>query len=172
MLAMNYDCCCYWAGEEHGLDDFKQLMARLVSQDGTQYSFGNCLIAMDGDMLAGVLVSYDGGQLHRLREAFVRGAKAAFGHDFSHIEDETSEGEYYLDSLAVKVNYRHRGIASALIGTAIQRAKSMGFPRVGLLVDKSNPSAERLYCSLGFQFVNDTSWGGHPMRHLQLEVHP
>lgn len=172
MIAMDYDCCRHWAGAGHTLEDFRQLMVRLVSQSGTQYSLGNCLVAMDGNTLAGVLVSYDGGQLHRLREAFVTGAKEAFGKDYSSIEDETSEGEFYLDSLAVKESYRHQGIASALISAAIQRASSMGIPRVGLLVDKGNPVAESLYHSLGFRFVNDTSWGGHPMRHLQLAVRP
>ena len=33
------------------------------------------------------------------------------------------------------------------------------FRRVGLLVDKGNPKAERLYTSLGFIYRNDTTWG-------------
>jgi len=171
MLAMDYECCRYWAGDEHTLEDFWHLMLRLVQQDDTQYSYTNCLVAMDGDTLAGVLVSYDGGQLHRLRESFIRGAKDAFQQDYSNIEDETSEGEYYLDSLAVKDSYRHQGIATALIKAAIRQSCILGLPRVGLLVDMGNPSAERLYRSLGFRYANDASWGGHPMRHLQLDIH-
>ena len=38
----------------------------------------------------------------------------------------------------------------------------------GLLVDKDNPVGEALYTSVGFQYVNDNQWGGHPMKHLIL----
>jgi hypothetical protein len=44
----------------------------------------------------------------------------------------------------------------------------MGLPAVGLLVDKGSPIGEALYASLGFRYVNDSSWGGHSMKHLVL----
>jgi hypothetical protein len=44
----------------------------------------------------------------------------------------------------------------------------MGLPCVGLLVDKGNPAGEALYASVGFRYVNDSLWGGHPMKHLTL----
>ena len=49
-----------------------------------------------------------------------------------------------------------------------ERANRMGLPCVGLLVDKDNPVGEALYTSVGFQYVNDNQWGGHPMKHLIL----
>lgn len=169
MLAMNHECCLNWAGPDHTLDDFRQVMRRLVGLDASQYSYRNCLVAMEGDRLMGILAAYDGADLHRLRQPFVDAAKEAFGQDYSHIDDETAPGELYLDSLAVKTEFRHRGVASALLQAAKQRARQSGIPRVGLLVDMGNPSAERLYRALGFEFVNETSWGGHPMRHLQWD---
>ena len=36
----------------------------------------------------------------------------------------------------------------------------------GLLVDKGNPKAEKLYIRVGFEYSNDATWGGHPMKHL------
>ena len=45
----------------------------------------------------------------------------------------------------------------------------MGLPAVGLLVDKGNPLAEKLYARVGFGYVDDNEWGGHPMRHLQMK---
>lgn len=85
--------------------------------------------------------------------------------DFSGMDDETQAGEYYIDSLAVDTRYRHQGLATLLLRKLIDQ-KGRKQP-VGLLVDKGNPSAERLYRSLGFEYVNDTTWGGHEMRHLQ-----
>ena len=49
-----------------------------------------------------------------------------------------------------------------------ERASRLGLPCVGLLVDKDNSIGDALYASVGFQYVNDNQWGGHPMKHLEL----
>ena len=89
--------------------------------------------------------------------------------DYSNMDDETAEGEFYLDSLAVYPHYRKRGIASQLLNRFIIHAASLGLP-AALLVDKGNPSAERLYTSMGFEYCNDATWGGHAMRHLVYKL--
>lgn len=164
MEAMDYDCCRNFAGPHHTLDDFHTMLTELVEMERSQYSYRNTLCAMVGDQLAGVLVSYDGKDLLMLREAFIAKAKEHFGQDFSGMDEETQEGEYYLDSLCVKKEYRKHGIATALLREAISRH---GDQPVGLLVDVTHPWAERLYTSIDFRFVNETAWGGHQMRHLQ-----
>ena len=154
MMAMNHECCQNFAGPHHTLADFHRMMTTLVRRENSQYSYRNAWVALDDKttdgkpVVAGVIVGYDGADLHRLREAF-----------------ETQAGEYYIDSLAVDTRYRHQGLATLLLRKLIDQ-KGRKQP-VGLLVDKGNPSAERLYRSLGFEYVNDTTWGGHEMRHLQ-----
>jgi len=171
MQAMNEDCCQYFAGPNHTLEDFHEVMTHLVERDDSQYSYLNTIVAMDEqDELMGICVMYDGAKLHSLRRAFVQAAKEHFEMDFSGMDDETQSGELYLDSLAVKERFRGQGIATALLKSTPARAKEMGIPAVGLLVDKGNPMAERLYYQVGFEYVNDDSWGGHPMKHLQLKV--
>lgn len=165
MEAMDYDCCRNFAGPHHTLDDFHTMLTELVEMEHSQYSYRNTLCAMVGDQLAGVLVSYDGKDLPNLRQAFISKAKERLGQDFSSMDEETQAGEYYLDSLCVKKEFRKRGIASALLREAISRH---GDQPVGLLVDVTHPWAERLYTSIGFRFVNETKWGGHEMRHLQF----
>ena len=105
-----------------------------------------------------------------MRKRFLDEALATFGIDYSGMDAETQEGEYYLDSLAVSSSYRGKGIAKLLLNAAIQRGKELGIPKVGLLVDKGNPRAESLYTRMGFQFVNYTTWGGHGMKHLQINA--
>lgn len=167
MQAMNYDCCRYYAGPEHSLEDFERMMTRLVEAENSQYSYTNTHVALDDDgSVAGICVTYDGARLHELREAFIKAAREFFGRDYSTIGDETSPGELYIDSLAVDVKHRGRGIAGELLRVAIAKAAAMGIP-AGLLVDKGNPLAERLYVRTGFKHVGDTVWGGHPMKHLQ-----
>lgn len=167
MTAMSDECCLNLAGNEHTLHDFQRLITELVCAEDSQYSYRNCLAAMAGDEVVGVCVAYDGALLHVLRHAFVDGARRAFGIDHSGMADETSAGEFYIDSLAVADAYRRRGIARLLLLRTIDKALQAGAPRVGLLVDKANPNAERLYKALGFEYVGDAAWGGHAMKHLQ-----
>jgi ribosomal protein S18 acetylase RimI-like enzyme len=169
MEAMDLDCCQYFAGPQHNLHDFELLMTTLVEAENSQYSYRNTLVALnEAQQVLGACVTYDGKDLRQLRKAFLEGALKAFGRDFSAMEDETQEGELYIDSLCVLKEFRHQGIASALLKASIEKAKSLHIPAIGLLVDKGNPKAEALYQSLGFTYKNDASWGGHPMKHLQI----
>lgn len=166
MEAMDYDCCRFFAGPNHSLVDFEVMMTRLVRRTDSQYSYLNTLVyTSPEDTPAGIIVAYDGSQLHELRKAFIEEALQAFGIDYSGMDDETQAGEYYLDSLCVDSRYRHQGIASALLRAAWEEGNSRGLD-TGLLVDFGNPSAEKLYAALGFEFKNYTQWGGHKMKHL------
>jgi len=171
MEAMNHECCMYFAGPEHTLDDFHLMMTRLVESEESQYSYRNTLAAVDDKgCVAGICVTYDGSCLHRLRRAFIAAAKKELGRDFSGMDDETQAGELYIDSIAVESRFRGQGVATALLEAAAAKARSMRLPAVGLLVDKGNPNAERLYLRAGFRHVNDAVWGGHPMKHLLKEI--
>lgn len=165
MEAMNHDCCQWFAGPHHTLADFHALMTRLVRSECSQYSYLNTLVCRDNDVV-GICTSYDGSKLKTLRAAFVREALATFGRDFSDMDDETSAGELYIDSLCVRADHRGQGLARALLNATQERARAMGLP-TGLLVDIGNPQAERLYLGLGYRQVGTNQWGGHAMKHLQ-----
>ena len=171
MAAMSEDCCLYYAGPEHTLDDFRQMMTRLVEKDFSQYSYRNTLVAKDdAGELMGAIVTYDGALLHELRKVFIAAAQECFGRDYSGMSDETQAGELYVDSFAVFPQYRRKGVATALLHAAISRAAELGHGIVGLLVDKGNPTAQRLYEKVGFCYVGDAEWGGHPMKHMQIKT--
>ena len=172
MLAMNHECCKNFAGSSHTLEDFHNMMTRLVAREDSQYSYKNTLVALDEDSedVIGICVSYDGADLHSLRKAFIEEAIKEFGIDYSGIDDETEKGELYIDSLAVDERYRNMGIASALLKATCEKAESLNIPSTGLLVDCGNPKAEQLYSKLGFKYLNDTAWGGHKMKHLQKQI--
>ena len=46
MMAMTDDCCLYFCGDGHGLEDFYRMMTTLVEREDSQYSFKNTLAAM------------------------------------------------------------------------------------------------------------------------------
>ena len=168
MMAMTDDCCLHFCGVGYGLDDFYRMMTSLVEREDSQYSYKNTLVAMDDEKVVGVAVSYDGARLNELRQAFIEAAKEQIGKDHSGMDDETQAGELYLDSLAILSEYRRQGIARKLLRATKEKADQMGLPCLGLLVDKGNPAGESLYASVGFRYVNDSNWGGHPMKHLVL----
>ena len=168
MMAMTDDCCLFFCGDGYGLEDFHKMMTELVGREDSQYSYRNTLVATDGRQVVGIAISYDGGRLHDMRRVFVAAAKKHIGKDHSDMDDETQAGELYLDSLAVLPSHRRRGIAQRLLKATKQKADKMGLPCVGLLVDKGNPVGEALYASVGFRYLNDNQWGGHPMKHLVL----
>ena len=170
MMAMTDECCQYFCGEGYGLDDFCRMMCHLVEREDSQYSYKNTLVAMDGQQVVGVSVSYDGSRLHELRRTFIEAAKTYIGRDHTGMDDETQAGELYLDSLAVLPAYRRQGIAQKLLIATRERARHLHLPKVGLLVDKGNPDGEALYTKVGFEYLNDNLWGGHPMKHLILPV--
>lgn len=167
MQAMTDECCQNLAGKHNTLDDFRAMMTQLVEMDDSQYSYRNTLVARtpEGDV-AGICVAYNGSDLRRLRQRFIQQAALQLSRDFSHMPDETQAGELYIDSLAVDQRFRRQGIATALLQATIAKAEQTGLP-AGLLVDKGNPDAEKLYGKVGFKYVNDTTWAGHEMRHLQ-----
>lgn len=167
IMAMTDECCLYFCGEGHGLEDFRKMMVSLVEADVSQYSYKNTLVAMVSGKVVGVAVSYDGGRLHKLRRAFIAAAKEYLGKDHTAMNDETQAGELYLDSLAVLPDYRHLGIAKKLLLAIKKRADRMHL-RVGLLVDKDNSEGNKFYTSVGFQYDGDSLWGGHSMKHLIL----
>ncbi len=166
MMAMTDDCCQHFCGVGYGLDDFRRMMTALVAREDSQYSYRNTLVALADDKVVGIAVSYDGALLHELRQAFIEAAKHQIGKDHTGMDDETQSGELYLDSLAVLPEYRRRGIAKQLLKATKRKAEGMKLPCVGLLVDQGNPVGESLYASVGFRYVNDSQWGGHPMKHL------
>lgn len=171
MQAMNSECCMNFMGEGHTLEEFERMMTELVLRDDSQYSHKNTIVALDGNGgFAGMCVSYDGARLHELRKAFTDTMKTEFNRDLTSMDDETAKGELYIDSIAVNECYRGNGIATRLLKETIKKARRMGLKATGLLVDKGNPKAERLYHRMGFEYVNDTTWGGHEMRHLQYKI--
>ena len=170
IMAMTEECCLYFCGEKHTIDDFHEAMTTLALRTDSQYSYLNTLCAVnEKDNIVGVCTSYDGALLHQLRKAFIDTAWERWGMDHSNMPDETQAGELYIDSLAVDPEYRGMGIAKQLLEATIQKSREMNLPATGLLVDTGNPRAELLYHKVGFRVVDTNTWGGHPMKHMTIE---
>ena len=158
LMALHYD-------DTH---PFAPIFAELAAREVSQYSYRNALVAEVDGVAVGAIIGYDGARLYELRKPLLELMRETFG-GVRKIEDETSAGEFYLDSLAVLPQYRGCGAGGALLAAARDRAFAAGHKRVGLIVDFENPRAEALYNSLGFERVNATKFLGHDMWHLQAK---
>lgn len=147
-------------------DDYLTVLTEVARSEATQYSWQNALIAEVEGLVAGAIVGYDGADLSTLREGTFTILHKRIGHTPT-IADETEEGEYYLDSIAVLPEFRGRGVAHSLIVAFCDKAFIAGHQRVGLIVDNDNHKAEKLYSSLGFERVGTKIFFGHQMWHLQ-----
>ncbi|MCD8385398.1 MAG: GNAT family N-acetyltransferase [Bacteroidales bacterium] len=151
------------------IEDVTEVFEALAARPRTQYSYLNTLVAEDeatGEPM-GLIVSYDGAELHELREQFVKEAEERLGWKAPHpLPDETDASEVYIDTLAVLPQWRRRGVGKALLEEAAKLAERMRGKPAGLLVAKHNAKAERLYDSAGFRYVGDRDFFGESMRHL------
>lgn len=166
MMGVGRDICADMAGEGHTLEDVKRLFTRLAELEDSQYSYLNTLVAVnEAGQPIGICVGYDGAQLYELRKRFFSMAKEVLGRDYSNVDDETDSSEFYIDTLAVFPDYRGKGVATELLRASIERAKEIGKP-AGLLVDKENATAARLYERVGFRKVGERPFCFVMMNHL------
>jgi len=146
----------------------KAFLRYFVGEENNQYSYENCLVAESENEIIGTLNIYDGQQLESLRAPIIAYIKTHFGIGFNH-EEETQEGEYYIDSLGVSEKHQGKGAGTALLKFTIEKYVKNNQRTIGLLVDEGNPNAEKLYLKLGFEFVGRKALAGKKMKHLQLK---
>ncbi|KEO73073.1 GNAT family N-acetyltransferase [Anditalea andensis] len=165
-LAME-DILYHFIGEndsEKGMD----LLTRLVSDTGNQYSYENSWVVEANGHIGGAAIVYDGGQLNKLRRPVEKKIKAMFNRPFDP-EDETKVGEYYIDSIGVDPMLQGKGIGSRLIQFLIGEYVYIKNVNLGLLVDKDNQIAKNLYVTLGFEPVGEKTLANKNMEHLQFK---
>jgi ribosomal protein S18 acetylase RimI-like enzyme len=140
-------------------------MLHFVEKESNQYSFENCWVLQENEEVIGAINVYDGGKLTCLREPIQAFIETNYGIPFQP-EDETEEGEYYIDSFGVLSNYQGKGYGAKLLQYVIDELVDKQGERVGLLVDRENPEAKKLYLKLGFKVMGEKILVGKVMEHL------
>ena len=138
-----------------------------VENENTQYSYQNAWVADENGEVIGAVVLYNGADLYLLRENVNKYIKTVTLKPLQP-EDETQAGEYYIDSFGVSQEHQGKGIGSRMLIHLIEEyAEKQGFT-LGLLVEKENPAAKRLYERLGFKKVGEKMLVGKEMEHMQF----
>ena len=138
-----------------------------VENENTQYSYQNAWVADQNGEIIGAIVIYNGADLYLLRENVEKYIKTVTSKSFEP-EDETQAGEYYIDSFGVSQKHQGKGIGSKMLNHLIQEFTEKQGLTLGLLVEKDNPAAKRLYERLGFKKVGEKMLVGKEMEHMQI----
>lgn len=152
---------CVCMALHHELSDEERPgVAAICAREDVLYSYRHALIAWVGDVPVGLCLAYDGNGYHDIRVRTFAAFAALHPDDeddmdLKNAEDETCQGEYYIDSLAVLPEYRRRGFARQLMQAQIALGRQLGLSHITLLVDPENSEAQRLYESLGFKYESD-----------------
>lgn len=144
-----------------------EFMRNFTEKESNQYSFQNCWVVEDNLEIIAAACLYDGANLQVLRKPIEQYIQLHFNKEFNH-GDETQAGEFYIDCIAVNPECQGRGIGTKLLQFLIDEYVSRQELTLGLLVDKENPNAKRLYLKLGFEVADERTLAGKPMEHLQL----
>lgn len=149
-------------------DEALNFLRYFIEKKENQYSYQNCWILENEGAVVAVANIYDGASLRKLREPVLQYLKTKYNRDIA-IEDETETGEMYIDTLAVNPDMRGRGFGSDFLTFLIEEYVIKNKQTLGLLVDKDNPKAQKLYRKIGFKIKGKKTLTGKEMTHLQIE---
>lgn len=137
-------------GFENPSEEILQKQTVFCQREDVLYSWLNTFVAVCDNQVVGSLTAYDGRHYRRMKSVTFPLIREMCGADFTHMADECAAGEYYLDSLYVKPEFRRQGIGTALLLHGVDMARELRIPKATLLVSPKSPAAARLYQALGF----------------------
>ena len=145
------------------------LTEQICGRDDTLYSFRKAWIATIERTAVGCLIAYDGADYEKAR-GITYGLLKRNGVDLTGTEAETGPGEFYLDTLALRPNFRGYGIGRLMIKYAVETAKSQGFSRCSLIVSKDKERLRQFYESLGFKADKEIAAFGEPYIKMVMDI--
>lgn len=164
LLAME-EIVYYFIGQQNRSVAIRFLQ-RFIAQPNNQYSYSNIWIAVENNEILGQICLYDGKNLPALRQPIFDYRKIHYNQEII-LESETQEGEVYLDTIAVSENAQGKGVGKKLLLHAIDEYVNKRKQTLGLLVDKDNPDAKKLYLKIGFKIIGQRRIFQKEMEHLQ-----
>ncbi len=132
------------------------------SDEMSMYSWNKSIVACVDGKPVGAIISYTGDDYDALRHYTWKNLWDDIDAEtIRATEVEAYPGEYYLDSMAIKPEYRGYGIGRKLIEAAINHGRELGYRKFTLLVDVAKPRLKDYYESMGFKEVGNMMFFGH-----------
>jgi len=139
-------------------------------QETNRHSYRNTLVYENENGVVGSVVSYDGAEDEEMGMPVTLFLRSYYqSEDVMHFA-EGEPGAFYIDTVSVRRDEQGKGIGRALIEAACAQARARGHRYISLLVDKENPSAQRLYDRLGFTAVKERHLWDHDYIYMQRDL--
>ncbi|GEK91912.1 GNAT family N-acetyltransferase [Alkalibacterium kapii] len=151
--------------------DLKSSLVKAAKQKAYRFNFTNAKVKEIDGRIVGFFYGYKGGSAtdaYESIDAFLE--KYNLTSDETYSDEESLDGEWYLDMLVIDESYRNKGIGSELLKAAFVEAEKSGMTAIGLNVDKRNPRARDLYERMGFEKVDELILSDHLYDHLQKKL--
>lgn len=142
--AYNHEQMTYPLPEEHE-NRFTERLHTFFRMDGNRFSYQYIQVAEQGSEVVGLVLSFGGRDEERLNS----------GSGWR-LEREAQDDEWYVDALAVLINWGRQGIGTRLLQTAEQQARQHHYPKVALNVAQGNEQALSLYRGLHYVVTQKT----------------
>lgn len=151
-------------------EEAASILRDFFGREQNRVSYENALVLEENGELAGLVMFYDGAGARALDAPLERAAARKSGRSDYRIPTEPETSEFYLDTLSVSPGHQGKGFGSKLVEAVCDRARRLGHPRIGLLVEVDSPAPRRLYERLGFR-VDYTKWiAGQEYFHMVREL--
>lgn len=157
--------------EKVSWSQLKPALVDAAKRETIRHGYANALVKeIDGE-IAGFCFAYDGGlsdDVYEPLEDILTDYNLPLFE--TSMDEETFEGEWYLDSLVTKPSFRGRGVGKELMQATYKQASEAGLSVVGLNVDHDNPKARKLYKKQGFKKTGEVVLADHRYDHMQKVV--
>ncbi|WP_338541602.1 GNAT family N-acetyltransferase [Paenibacillus tundrae] len=156
------------AGEgEH--EEAMRILRQFFVQEDNRISYRNVTVMEQNEVVAGILVAYDGSEADLLDEP-IRNRPGRSQDEKYALVKETRPGEYYLDTLSVSEAYQGQGIGRALMAAFEEKGRTLGHKQVSLIVERDNGRALMLYERQGYVKDDLLVIAGHEYSHMVKPV--
>ncbi|VTR29865.1 GNAT family N-acetyltransferase [Paenibacillus lautus] len=156
-------------GEDSEEKAIEQLEQYFRADEGRLSYRQSAVKEIDGEV-AGIIVAYGGDQAAELDRPILDRLRKLKNDPTATLDQEADEDEYYIDTLSVSPQLGGRGIGSALILHAENRAKELKYHKIALAVVTDNHRAHSLYDRKGYKTDKDIMINGHVYHHMVKPV--
>ncbi len=159
-----------WIPEEEQLK-MLTICREIARMDDSLYSWRHAVIAQYDGQDAAVLISYNGAIYAEASKKTFEFIRDNGGDDFTRMTHEAEAGEWYLDTLAVLPEFRHKGIATALLEHGIEQGKQKpDINAITLYLDPDHPWVVDLYSSVGFVHAGEAIIFGELYKKMEVRL--
>lgn len=154
------------------LTDLKRILRKSMESQDFRYRYTNGIICERNKEVAGIAFGFKGEEEATGDTFFKQLLTEKKYHEKIDLdfERETTAGEWYLDMLYTKPEYRGKGVASELLAALPQFAREVRASKLALNCDIANTHAKRLYEKNGFEAVSEISIVGHHYDHMIKQI--